>query len=297
MMHDGEVAVTAAEVAAAVAAQFPPHAGRTVARVESAGTVIAPFRVGDDLVARLPLVPDATDSFVDRLVGEQAHALELARVLPIAVSRPIGIGAPFAGYAGAWSLWTWLHGDSLDRMPGAADARLARDLAGLIRSIHALPTGGASWNGEGRGGRPLADSDWVRESIVRSAHLVDRDRATAVWERALAAPPHEGPVSPIHGDPMPGNFLVTGGRLSGMVDVALPAFGDPAADLQPAWVLFDEPERGAFLDAMGLDTAPRERGRGWAFEMAIGGLHYYEHSNPTFFRQAGRTLDRLFADS
>ena len=78
-----------------------------------------------------------------------------------------------------------------------------------------------------------------------------------------------------------------------MIDVAQPAFGDPGADLQPAWVMFEEPARSVFIAAMGLDQAAQERGRGWAFEMAIGGAHYYEHSNPVFFQQAIRTLHRL----
>src|SRR6478735_4693144 len=160
----------------------------------------------------------------------------------------------------------------------------------------ALPTAGRTWNGEGRGARPLADTSWVRESIDKSAHLIDIRKATAVWERALAADPHQGPAVRIHGDPMPGNFLATDGRLTGMVDVAQPAFGDPAADLQPAWVLFDEPARGVFLTAIGLDESARERGRGWAFEMAIGGAHYYEHTNAVFFEQAMRTLHRLLAE-
>ena len=83
------------------------------------------------------------------------------------------------------------------------------------------------------------------------------------------------------------------GRLTGMVDVSVPVFGDPAADLQPAWVLFDEPARSVFLEAVGLSDAAHERGRGWALEMAIGGLHYYEHTNPVFFHQAAGTLRRL----
>jgi len=45
-----------------------------------------------------------------------------------------------------------------------------------------------------------------------------------------------------------------------------------------------------------LDVAAQERGRGWAFEMAIGGLHYYEHTNPVFFSQALQTLERLLAE-
>ena len=136
----------------------------------------------------------------------------------------------------------------------------------------------------------------MRESIDKSAHLIDLRKATAVWERALAADPHQGPAVRIHGDPMPGNFLANDARLTGMVDVAQPAFGDPAADLQPAWVLFDEPARSVFLTAMGLDDSARERGRGWAFEMAIGGAHYYEHTNAVFFQQAMRTLNRLIAE-
>lgn len=95
---------------------------------------------------------------------------------------------------------------------------------------------------------------------------------------------------------MPGNFLANNGRLAGMIDIARPAIGDPAADLQPAWVLFEGPARSTFLAEMGPDDAARERGRGWAFEMAIGGAHYYEHTNPVFFRQALLTLERLLAE-
>jgi aminoglycoside phosphotransferase (APT) family kinase protein len=118
-----------------------------------------------------------------------------------------------------------------------------------------------------------------------------------VWEEALAAPPHLGPPTSINGDALPGNVLVTDGRLSGIVDVGVPVVGDPASDLQPAWVVFDEPERSAFREAMGLDDAAWQRGRGWAFEMAVGGLQYYEHSNPGFSRMARRTLHRLVATS
>lgn len=209
---------------------------------------------------------------------------------------PLGVGEPFDTYPGVWSLWTWLDGQSLDRVRVTDTCRLARDLAGLIRTFHALPTGGRSWNSEGRGGRPLADSDWLRYSIERSAHLVDAGACTALWERALNADAHRDPAVCIHGDPMPGNLLVTGDRLSGMVDVSVPVVGDPAADLQPAWVVFDEPARSSYVAGLGLDDAARERGRGWTLEMAIGGLHYYEHTNPVFFRQAERTLHKLLAE-
>ena len=144
---------------------------------------------------------------------------------------------------------------------------------------------------------PLGDTEWVRTSIRCSAHLVNPSVATAIWERALAARPLTGPSVHIHGDPLPGNLIVRNGRLAGWIDISAPVIGDPAADLTPAWTIFDEPARTEFRSAMGLDGDAWERGRGWAFEMAIGALHYYEHSNPPFWRQARLTLARLMEPS
>ena len=82
-----------------------------------------------------------------------------------------------------------------------------------------------------------------------------------------------------------------------MIDVAAPVVGNPAADLQPACAVFDEPERSTFRDAVDLDEAAWRRGRGWAFEVAIGGLHHDEHTDPVFSRMPRRTLRRLIATS
>lgn len=301
-MHVGQVTVPAAALAAAVAVQFPHLAAAEVVAVQSAGTVIAPFRVGPALVARVPLIPVSDPTTTARLQAEGHYARVLDERLQVQLPQLVGVGAPFDGYDGIWSLWTWLDGLSLDRLldEGAASCdldALAIDLAQVLQAQQSLPTGGGSWSGTGRGGRPLADTEWVRTSIRRSTHLVDSVAATRVWESALAAPAHQGlPVS-INGDAMPGNFLITDGTLSGMIDVAEPVIGDPASDLQPAWVVFEEPQRSAFRDAMGPDEAAWRRGRGWAFEMAIGGLHYYEHTNGIFFRMARRTLQRLIDTS
>lgn len=299
-MHDGQVTVTAAGLAEAVAVQFPHVAVANVVAVPSAGTVIAPFRVGPHLLARVPLVPVAGPEATARVEGEGRYAQVLSGQLPIQVPRLVGVGGPFDDYDGVWSLWTWLDGRSLDRVldedVAACDLdALAVDLAGVLRAHRSLPTGRDAWSGTGRGGRPLMDTEWVRTSIRRSAHLFDPVVATRVWERALAAPAHQRPPTSINGDAVPGNFLLANGRLIGMIDVAEPVVGDPASDLQPAWVVFEEPQRSAFRAAMGLDDSAWQRGRGWAFEMSIGGLHYYEHTNPIFFRMARRTLQRLIA--
>lgn len=300
-MHAGQVTVTTAALADAVARQFPQLPAGEVVEVASAGTEIAPFRVGPALLARVPLVPRAGRGAAAQVEVVGRHARVLGERLPVEVPRLVGVGEPFDGYDGVWSLWTWLDGRSLDRVleddAGACDlGALAVDLARVLLAQRSLPAGGG-WSGRGRGGRPLADTEWVRSSIRSSAHLVDPVAATRVWERALAAPAHAGPPTSIDGDALPGNVLVTGGRLSGIIDVAEPVIGDPASDLQPAWVVFDEPERSAFREAMALDDAAWQRGRGWALEMAIGGLRYYERTNPGFSRMARRTLHRLITTS
>lgn len=303
-MHPGQVTQSVAEAAESVAEQVPELAGLPVEPVRSNGTVVAPFRVGEAFLARFPLVPDGTDKARARLQAAADHALFLTGRLPVDVPRPVAVCEPTASYRGYWSVWSWVPGESLDRArvdPGV----LARDLARLLRSFNAQLTGGVSfiaddadrtWNGLGRGGLPLADTEWVRRSIASAAHLIDPGAATAVWERALAAPRLDGPPSVIHGDPMPGNLVVRDGRLAGLIDITARVVGDPAADLQPAWTLFDEPERSVFRCAMEADDAAWERGRGWAFEMAIGAVAYYEHSNLEFSALAARTLNRLLED-
>jgi aminoglycoside phosphotransferase (APT) family kinase protein len=297
-MHEGQVAISVEALASAVASQFPDQRAQVVRSVRSAGTVIAPFRVGSSLLARLPLVPAVGDAVVDGLEAERRHAQALRNHVPVQVPQLVGIGQPFPGYDGVWSLWTWLDGTSLDVLldEGRADYdrdALPVDLARVLRAYRSMPTNAASWSGSGRGGRPLADSEWVRRSIERASHVVDPVVATHVWETALSAPGHAGPPVSINADPMPGNLLLQRGRLGGLIDTGKPVVGDPASDLQPAWEIFDEPQRCAFRDAMELDAAAWERGRGWAFEMAIGGVHYYEETNAVFFRLARRTLERL----
>ena len=300
-MHAGQVTVTTAALAGAVARQFPQLPAGEVVEVASAGTVVAPFRIGPSLLARVPLVPRTGRRAEVQVEAEGRHALVLGGRLPVAVPRLMVVGRPFDWYDGVWSLWTWLEGRYLDRVleeDAAACDRgvLAVDLARVLLAQRSLPADGG-WSGTGRGGRPLTDSDGVRTAIRAGAHLVDPVAATRVWESALAAPALVGPPTSVNGDALPGNVLISDGRLSGLVDVSEPVVGDPASDLQPAWVVFDEPERSAFREAMALDEAAWQRGRGWAFEMAVGGLHYYEHTNPGFFRMARRTLHRLVATS
>jgi len=99
-----------------------------------------------------------------------------------------------------------------------------------------------------------------------------------------------------HGDLIPGNVLVRGGRLAGILDAGGLGPADPALDLVGAWHLLDAGPRQALRDDLDRDDLEWERGKAWAFEQAMGLVWYYVDSNPAMSRMGRRTLERIVAD-
>ena len=73
-----------------LAAQLPGLADRPLAKVEPWGTDTPLWRLGDDLVARLPRIHWATD----QIEMEATWLPRLAPHLPVAVPEPVAIGEP-----------------------------------------------------------------------------------------------------------------------------------------------------------------------------------------------------------
>jgi aminoglycoside phosphotransferase (APT) family kinase protein len=99
-----------------------------------------------------------------------------------------------------------------------------------------------------------------------------------------------------HGDLIPGNVLVAGGRLAGILDVGGLGPADPALDLVAAWHLLQAGPRQALRDDLRCGDLEWERGQAWAFEQAMGLVWYYADSNPAMSRMGRRTLNRIQAD-
>jgi aminoglycoside phosphotransferase (APT) family kinase protein len=99
-----------------------------------------------------------------------------------------------------------------------------------------------------------------------------------------------------HGDLIPGNVLVSTGRLAGIIDVGGLGPADGAVDLVGAWHLLDAGPRQLLRDDLGCDDLEWERGKAWAFEQSMGAVWYYVESNPAMARMGRRTLGRLMAD-
>ena len=96
-----------------------------------------------------------------------------------------------------------------------------------------------------------------------------------------------------HGDLIPGNVLVQGGRLAGLIDVGGFGPADPALDLVAGWHLLDAAPRQVLREHLGVDDLEWQRGRAWAFEQAMGLVWYYATSNPTMSALGRRTLERI----
>ncbi|TQM57364.1 aminoglycoside phosphotransferase family protein [Humibacillus xanthopallidus] len=291
-MHANQIEVTAETATRLVREQFPRWADLPVCEVTSHGTVNAIFRVGTDLVARLPLEGGDLEARRIELLHEMDAARRLLSVSPVAAPEPVALGEPGAGYPLPWSVYRWVPGSVADDTDVADSRRFAAQLAGFVAAVRSLPTEGRTFRGSRRGGRLTQHDDYVRRGLHRSTGLIDTVGLAALWEQ-LRSTPRTCADTWTHGDLMPGNLLVRDGGLTGVIDVGQLAVADPALDLQPAWNLFTPRARAAFRDALACEDAEWDRGKGWAFAQAIGCLWYYRETNPVMSRTAHRTLQAL----
>jgi aminoglycoside phosphotransferase (APT) family kinase protein len=88
----------------------------------------------------------------------------------------------------------------------------------------------------------------MQTCLARSGQLLDMPALRRTWEILRELPRGAGGDVMSHGDLIPGNVLVSRGRLAGVLDVGGPGPADPALDLVAAWHLL-EPGRGRYSAA------------------------------------------------
>ncbi|MFI5697299.1 aminoglycoside phosphotransferase family protein [Kribbella sp. NPDC051586] len=292
MMHVGQLSVTVELVERLIQEQYPDWSGLAVRPVASNGTVNALFRIGDELVARFPIMPGDPATVRAELEDEADAARRLRRISPYPTPEPIAIGAPGLDYPQAWSVYSWIDGTIAHDADVAGSTALAEDLARFVLALRAEPTEGRVFTGSWRGGVLTSQDEWVPDCLERSRGMIDVDGLARLWAD-LRTTPRTEPDTWTHRDLMPCNLLVADGRLAGVIDVGTFTVSDPAMDLQPAWNLFDPTAREVFRIAVGSDDAEWRRGMGWALAQAVGCLWYYVETNPVMSRTAHHTLTEL----
>jgi aminoglycoside phosphotransferase (APT) family kinase protein len=296
------VQVDAAQVRRLIAAQFPRWSAKEVKPVPNPGVDNITFRLGDDMSVRMPRVA----RWLGQVVAEQRWLPRLAPHLPLPVPVPLAAGRPGEGYRFLWSVYRWLPGERADLGRIDDQRQTAVDMAEFLAALHRIDAAGGPpprWS-NGFRGVPLASgldsavvADRLRDRIAALDGLTDTDALTAVWQAGLDAPAWDGPPVWIHGDPAPGNLLVSGGRLSAVIDFGTAAVGDPACDLIAAWTLITDPAAlETFRAALDVDDATWARGRVWGLTGALPTPESLTSPDPTRASAARKALEALTTD-
>ena len=290
-MHEGQVEIDADVVRRLLLDQWPGIADRSIRSVDSTGTVNALFRVGEDLVARLPLVARWADGIEREWTWLPWFA---QRVTAARLPEPVFEGLPTDDFALPWAVHRWIEGAPYDDAL-VEDERSAAETIGRfglqLRSLD-LPEGAP------RGGRrPLRELDEETRAAIRLADgTIDGTAAMAVWEDALGAPVWDGERRWIHGDLLRPNLLVNEGHLDAVIDFGGIGVGDPATDLMPAWSVFGPAGREVFRAMLDVDEATWSRGRGIALHQAAMVIPYYAVTNPGFVAISSRAIAQIVED-
>jgi aminoglycoside phosphotransferase (APT) family kinase protein len=290
-MHADELDVDVGLVRRLLQAQFPAWSELPLEPVLPRGTDHAIFRLGDELVVRLPRIGWA----VGQPELEQEWLPRLAPHLTLAVPRPVALGAPGEGYPHRWAVHTWVPGEpaTAERIGDPVEAAL--DLARFVTALWRIDTADAPPAGRGE---PLSTRDeQTRIWLGRLDGVVDTAAVTEVWEAALAAPVWDGSPLWVHGDLDSRNLLAVDGRLSGLVDFGCLGVGDPACDVSTAWKMFPGETRDAFRAELGVDDATWSRARGHVVSQSLGALAYYTlENNAVRVLECRRWLAEALAD-
>lgn len=275
-LHDDELDISAGLVRRLVADRFPAWAQLPVTELPASGTDNVMFRLGDDLVVRMPRRPGA----VTGLRKEHRWLPWLAPRLPLAIPSPVALGD-------SWAIYRWLPGNhDISDLPAAATA-LGRFVAALQRVEVPSDAPRAYRHGS------FAHAD---ESVRTAARDFDLPDAVDVWESALLVESRNRTVW-LHSDLLPPNLLTNDGHLSAVIDFGCAGVGDPAADLMAAWTVFDSASRPLFRAELDVDDVTWQRGRAWALVFGLGAWHYYRVTNPPFAALGQQTVNRVLTDA
>lgn len=288
-LHDDQLPIDTDLVRRLVERSFPEYAGLTITPLGASGSTNALYRLGKDLLVRLPRQPGGSAS-----IDKEARWLPfVAPHLTTPVPEVLGVGEPALGYPERWAITRWVEG-STPHVPWTAErdsTPFALDLARTVRELRAIPVPpeaigdpGLQWY---RGG-PLADGDAdFRQALAECSEIpglgLDPGHVQEVWEAALAADDlarRRPLVGWYHGDLFAENLLVADDRLGAVLDAGGLGVGDPTIDLVAGFEVLDADGLRAYREALEVSDAEWARAQGWALFVAVVTFPYYWRTMP-----------------
>ncbi|MGA1830446.1 aminoglycoside phosphotransferase family protein [Rhizobium wenxiniae] len=291
MMHQDDLPVTDVLIHQLLERHTPQWANLPLDRVTSSGTDNALYRIGDELVLRIPRRESAA-----LLVSKELDWLPHLGGLPLMTPTLRYRGRVDLGMDCEFGIFDWMAGN-IAIPANIADAdEAAISLANFLKALHLKPTAGAPTAGpiNKLRGIPLAEiSERTLPAIEIVSDEIDAKVAVELWNEALAEQ-YDSPPVWLHGDLKADNLLTVGGKLAGVIDWGLSAVGDPAADYATAWSWMQPSARDGFRSVLGLSEGEWLRGKAWALYGAVIALSYYRGGkNEPLCEQCRLTLSRL----
>ncbi|AWW38884.1 aminoglycoside phosphotransferase family protein [Streptomyces cadmiisoli] len=297
-LHENEIPADETLVRSLLKAQRPRWADLPLSPA-GAGTDNTMYRLGDDLLVRLPRTAD-TGRAVRK---EQEWLPRLAPRLTCRVPEPVHAGTPTAAFPHAWSVHRWIDGAEAGPDTVRDWAAFGTDLAAFVRELHHVDLMGAtradalSWY---RGGTLGPCDEWVGKALADCRSTVgpalDVDTLERLWRDALTLPEPAGTHVWLHGDLKPTNLLVRDGRLHAVIDFGALSLGFPDAEHAALWDL-PPLAREAYRDAMNLDDTTWLRARAWAIAVGVSGISCYWHTFPAFVAECRARLRAILTDA
>jgi aminoglycoside phosphotransferase (APT) family kinase protein len=257
------------------------------------------YRLGDDLLVRLPRTPDKAQA----VRKEQEWLPRLAPLLTCAIPEPVHVGTPTDLFPVAWSIYRWIEGEVAGPDTVRDWPAFGSDLAAIVRELHGIDLMGATRTGDlnwYRGGSPQAHDEWTTENFDNCRTVVgtelDVEALEAMWRAALKLPDSAGPQVWLHGDLKPTNLLVREGKLRAIIDFGCLSVGLPDAEHSTVWDL-PAPARQVYWNTIDIDELTWTRARAWAIAVGINGMSYYWNTYPAFVAECRARLEEILADA
>lgn len=194
-----------------IAEQFPQYAGLPIVDVEKQGHDNRTYRLGDDMLVRMP----TAEQYAPRVSMEHHILPKLASRLSFNIPVPIKIGVPSKDYPFSFSIYQYLPGTSINllTLSIAEVEQLALDLAKFLRELHKIVDIDRLTPDQhsDRGEHVSIYAKDAREQIAELSGLIDANQAFHLWEKACATRWNKAPVW-VQGDFAIGNILMQDGK-------------------------------------------------------------------------------------
>lgn len=176
-MHADEFEIDEALVQRLIVTQFPQWAHLPLKRVPSAGTDNALYRLGEEMVVRLPRI--------DWAVGDVDKECEwlprIAPFLPVSIPTVFSKGNPTQDYPWPWSVYRWLEGSNPIVGHLNNPTVLTHDLTAFIQAMHRIDLKKGPISNRGvplRNKQELA----TRKALEQLQGVIDIQKVKSLWE-------------------------------------------------------------------------------------------------------------------